>query len=165
VEGPILRLMNTAQTATLRHLLNEQPIASLGTLRDGDPWVSMVPFSLLHDPLRFVIRVSGLAAHTGNMLDAPRVSLMVMASETRDVSPQALARITIQGVAEQKTSAAPGFASARDAYLARFPDTSETLDLHDFSFFIVLPTSIRFIGGFAQAFTLTPEQLADAMRA
>ncbi|MFN2240087.1 MAG: pyridoxamine 5'-phosphate oxidase family protein, partial [Thermoanaerobaculia bacterium] len=62
--------MNSAQAATLRHLLNAQPIASLGTLRDGDPWVSMVPFTLLREPLRFVIRVSGLAAHTGNMLEA-----------------------------------------------------------------------------------------------
>jgi heme iron utilization protein len=156
--------MNPAHTAALRHLLNAQPIASLGTLKDGDPWVSMVPFTFLPDPLRFVIRVSGLAAHTGNMLDAPRVSLMVMAPETGDVSPQARARVTIQGVAEQQTEVAPGFASARDAYLARFPDTSETLDLHDFSFFSIRPISARFIGGFAQAFTLSAEQLASAIQ-
>lgn len=157
--------MNSAQASALRELLDAQPIASLGTIREGDPWVSMVPFALLRDPLRFVIHVSGLAAHTGNMLGAPRVSLLVMEPESAGSSPKARPRVTIQGIAEQQTPGSATSLAARDAYLQRFPDTSETLDLHDFSFFSIRPLSARFIGGFAQAFTLTPEQLASAIRA
>lgn len=154
--------MNSAQASVLRELLDSQPIASLGTIRDGDPWVSMVPFALLRDPLRFVIHVSGLAAHTGNMLEAPRVSLLVMEPESAGSSPQARPRVTVQGIAEQQAAGSAASLAARDAYLQRFPDTSETLDLHDFSFFSIRPLSARFIGGFAQAFTLTPAQLESA---
>ena len=146
----------------LRELLDSQPIASLGTIRDGDPWVSMVPFALLRHPLRFVIHVSGLAAHTGNMLGAPRVSLLVMEPESAGSSPQSRPRVTVQGIAEQQAAGSAASLAARDAYLQRFPDTSETLDLHDFSFFSIRPLSARFIGGFAQAFTLTPAQLESA---
>lgn len=124
----------------------------------------MVPFAILRDPLLFVIHVSGLAAHTGNMLEAPRVSLLVMEPESAGASPQARPRVTIQGIAEQQAPGSPTSIAARDAYLERFSDTSETLDLHDFSFFSIRPLSARFIGGFAQAFTLTREQLADAIR-
>ena len=156
--------MNSAQASALRELLDAQPIASLGTIRQGDPWVSMVPFALLRDPVRFVIHVSGLAAHTGNMLEAPRVSLLVMEPESAGSSPQARPRVTIQGIAEQQAAGSKTSIAARDAYLERFPDTSETLDLHDFSFFSIRPLSARFIGGFAQAFTLTPEHLETSMR-
>lgn len=154
--------MNSAQASVLRELLDSQPIASLGTIRDGDPWVSMVPFALLRHPLRFVIHVSGLAAHTGNMLEAPRVSLLVMEPEFAGSSPQARPRVTVQGIAEQQAAGSAASLAARDAYLQRFPDTSETLDLHDFSFFSIRPLSARFIGGFAQAFMLTPAQLESA---
>ena len=155
--------MNSAQASALRNLFDTQRIAALGTLREGGPWVSMVPFALLRRPDRFVIHVSRLAAHTGNMLESDRVSLLVVAPETAATSPQALARITIQGLAERVTPSAPGYAAAREAYLTRFPQTAQDLELHDFSFFTIRPLSMRFIAGFAQAFTLTPEQLANAL--
>ena len=82
--------MNPAHAQTLRDLLQAQRIASLGTLHQGEPYVSMVPFAIL-------------------------------------------------------------------------PGGSGFVNFSDFSLFAILPQSIRFVGGFAQATTITPEVLAEVL--
>lgn len=156
--------MNAELAQVLRQLLQGQRIASLGTLRGGEPYVSMVPFALLPEGSGFVIHVSQLSPHTKDMLESPRVSVLVVAQDTPDTSPQALARITVQGRAEHFTASGPGYAAARDAYLARFPQAVNIFELPDFSLFAIRPLSIRFIAGFAQAVTLTPGAFATALK-
>jgi putative heme iron utilization protein len=158
-----IRSMNADQTRALRELLQGQRIASLGTLRDGEPHVSMTPFAILPGGSGFVIHVSELSPHTRDMLESPRVSLMVVAPHTPDTPPQALARVTLQGRAEPCTESGPGYAAAKDAYLARFPEAAGIFELPGFSLFAIRPSSIRFIAGFAQAVTLTPEAFATAV--
>jgi hypothetical protein len=155
--------MNPAYAHTLRALLQTQQVAALGTLHNGQPYVSMVPFAMLPSGSGFVIHVSQLAAHTKDMLLSPHVSLLVIAPPTPDVPAQALARVTIQGRAVQYADAAEGHAGAKAAYLARFPQSAELFSFADFSLFAILPDSIRFVGGFAQATTLSPETLADVL--
>jgi putative heme iron utilization protein len=123
----------------------------------------MVPFALLPGGPGFVVLVSQLAAHTRDMVENSRVSLMVVAAETPGTPPQALARVTVQGRAEQWPASDPRHSSARDAYLARFPQAVDLLQLPDFSFFVIRPVSIRLVAGFAQALTLAPEALASAL--
>lgn len=149
----------------VRSLLETQRIASLGTLHQGEPQVSMVPFALLPGGAGFVIHVSGLAAHTKDMLASPRVSLLVIAPESPDVSPQAMARVTIQADAAPLDEETPGHAAAKAAYLARFPGSEMTFGLGDFALFEIRPRSLRFVGGFAQAKTVTPEGLASIFAA
>ncbi len=55
--------MNPAYAQTLRELLRTQQVAALGTLHQGQPYVSMVPFALLPGGSGFVIHVSQLATH------------------------------------------------------------------------------------------------------
>jgi len=148
---------------SLRSLLETQRIASLGTLHQGEPHVSMVPFALLPGGSGFVIHVSRLAAHTKDMLASPQVSLLVIAPQSPDVPPQALARATIQADAIQYVEPMPGHAEAKQAYLSRFPQSSTMFELSDFSLFAIRPRSIRFVGGFAQAKTITPEGLAKVL--
>lgn len=156
--------MNPEQTRTLRRLFDGQRIASLGTLHEGEPYVSMVPFALQADASAFVIHVSQLSSHTQDMVESPRVSLLVMAPEPGAAPALALARVTIQGLAEHQTASTPGHSSAREAYLSRFPQAVDTFALPDFLLFAIRPSSIRFIAGFAQAFTLTPAAFAAALR-
>jgi len=85
--------MNPEQAQTLRSILSAQQVAALGTLHEGVPYVSMVPFALLRDGSA-VIHVSALAAHTRAMLAEPAVSLLVMAPPSAGVLPQALPRVT-----------------------------------------------------------------------
>lgn len=156
--------MDPALAQALRALLHAQRVASLGTLHEGEPRVSMTPFALLPGGAEFVIHVSGLAAHTRDMLADPRVSLMVMAPASPEVSPQALARVTIQGDAVPGEPGTPWHAEAKRAYLDRFPDSAMTFELPDFALFGIRPRSVRFVGGFAQARSLTPEGLASLLR-
>lgn len=147
----------------LRALLDAQTVASLGTLHEGEPFVSMVPFALLPAGAGFVIHVSGLASHTRDMLAHPQVSLMVMAVPGAADSPQALARVTVQGEAVRIPQEAPVHGAAKQAYLSRFPSSAQTFELGDFALFAIRPASARFVGGFAQAKTIGPEGLAEAL--
>lgn len=155
--------MDAELAERLRTLLGTQRIASLGTLHKGEPYVSMVPFALLPRGQAFVIHVSALAAHTRDMLASPQVSLLVIAPLEADASPQAVARVTIQADAELLDESMPEHAEARAAYLERFPQSAQTFELSDFSLFAIRPRSLRFVGGFAQAKTLTPEGLARVL--
>ncbi len=152
--------MDPTLARTLRTLLETQRIASLGTIHQGEPRVSMVPFAVLPGGAGFVIHVSRLAAHTKDMLGDPRVSLLVVAPERPDVAPQAMARVTIQGDAAACSDPKPAHAKAREAYLSRFPESAPMFGFSDFSLFVIRPRELRFVGGFAQAKTLTPEGFA-----
>jgi putative heme iron utilization protein len=156
--------MTPAHAQTLRNLLRTQEVAALGTLHKGQPYVSMVPFALQPGGTDFIIHVSQLAAHTKDMLAHPQVSLLVIAPPTPEVMAQELARITVQGEAVQLVAGTPGHAEAKAAYLAQFPQSEMMFGFSDFSLFAIVPESIRFVGGFAQATTISPETLAEALR-
>jgi putative heme iron utilization protein len=155
--------MNPDHAQTLRDLLRNQQVASLGTLHKGQPYVSMVPFALRPGGTDFIIHVSQLAAHTKDMLAGPQVSLLVIAPPAPEVMAQELARITVQGEAVQVVRGTPDHDAARTAYLARFPKSEPMFDFADFSLFAIVPDSIRFVGGFAQATTISPATLAEAL--
>ena len=155
--------MKPAETKILRDLMEMQEIAALGTLHNGEPFVSMVPFAIVRGSADFVIHVSQLAAHTKDMLLSPQVSLLIVAPPAPDVSAQATARATIQGHARPCAASSEGHAGAKAAYLARFPDSAGMFEFADFSLFLIRPTSIRLVGGFAQARTLAPEAFAEAL--
>ena len=149
---------------SLRHLLETRPVAALATLHGGDPAVSMVPYALLPRGGGFVIHVSRLASHTGDMLAEPRVSLLISAGEQPGASPLALPRITLLGTARPLAHDAPEYPAARQAYQARFPDAAAMFNLGDFSLFLIVPSEARWIAGFAQARTLTPAALARVLQ-
>lgn len=154
--------MDEAHARALRALLEAQDLAALGTLHGGEPFVSMVPFALLPDAT-FVVHVSALAAHTRDMLAHPAVSLLVTAPRVPDVPTQAVARVTVQGDAQRIEDADPLHPRAKQAYLARFPTSAVTFGLGDFSLFAVRPRTARFVGGFAQAKTVTAEGLRKVL--
>ena len=144
----------------VRALLSGQRIASLGTLHEGEPYVSMVPFALLASPPRFVVHVSGLAAHTKDMLRDGHVSLMVCGAPDEQTLPQAVPRMTIQGDAAPIGDEDAIHAEAKRAYLERFPESEPMFGFGDFALFAIEPRAVRVVAGFAQAKTLTPQGLA-----
>ena len=156
--------MKDEQAANLRALLESRSTAALGTLHSGAPYVSMVPFVLLKDGSAFVVNVSRLASHTNDMLNDPRVSLMITGAERADVSPLAVPRVTILGTARQLWGNAPEYPVIKQAYLARFPDAEMLFSLSDFSLFVITLTAVRWIAGFAQARSLTPAAFAKIIK-
>jgi len=155
--------MTPAQAETLRQLLEQQDTAALGTLHRGEPFVSMVPVALLPQGRGLVIHVSRLATHTSDMQLHPGVSLMVWAVREPGVSPQGLARATVQGDARFCVEESDDDAIARAAYLSRFPDSEPMFGFGDFSLVIIVPRSVRVVGGFAQAWSVSAADYIAAM--
>jgi putative heme iron utilization protein len=153
-----------APDPALREILSTRTVAALGTLHDGAPYVSMVPFAILPDGSAFLIHVSELSAHTGDMLKDPRVSLLVMGSEGPGVFAQELPRVTILGKAAPVADPSAEYDSGKARYVGRFPDAEPIFDLGGFSLFTIRPEHVRWIGGFAGAQTLTLEEFARAAR-
>src|SRR3990172_183828 len=147
--------MNAELTEQLARLLRERATAALGTLRDGAPVVSMVPYAIAAEGAGFLVHVSKLAAHTRDMLADARVSLMVAQAEGEGRSPLGLMRVSMQGQARRIPSGSNGHTRFKAAYLARFPDAEPMFGFADFSMFLIRPDSARFVAGFGQAHTLS----------
>jgi putative heme iron utilization protein len=151
--------------ASLARLVRGRSVAALGTLHAGAPFVSMVPFALPPAGDAFVIHVSRLAAHTRDMLEDPRVSLLVTQAEGEGVPAQALARVTVVGEAREVRKGSTEENACREVYLARFPEAEPLTGFADFSFFAIRPLRARFVAGFAQAMSVTAETLSRVLRA
>lgn len=152
-------------TTALRSLLNTQRVAALGTLNeDGRAFVSMVPFAIDPGTGVLVIHVSGLAAHARNLQARPEVSLMVMQAEVAGAPVHALPRVTLEGMACVLEADSPAGASARAAYLARFPDVEYMTQLGDFRFVAIAVSGARQVAGFGAARSIDADELALVLR-
>ena len=125
-----------------RRFVRAQHYGVLSTISkklDGYPFGSIVPY-VLDQEARPVILISTLAEHTKNIASDHRVSLLVH-EPSSDV--QASARITLVGssfcLADQ--------AAIKPRYLRYFPQAATYFDTHDFFFYRIDPTHIRFIAG------------------
>lgn len=161
--------MDETPNRLLQKLVRSRAVAALGTVKNGEPFVSMVPY-VLHGPKSdFLIHVSGLSAHTRHMMQHPRVSLMVTAAEASldengaAIEAQALPRVTIQGDAIRLDPHGSAYAAGKIAYLERFPTAVQMFELPDFSLFAIHPQSARFIAGFGKANSLGHEAWAQTM--
>ncbi len=146
----------------MRRLVKGRMTAALGTLHQGVPFVSMVPFAVAKDG-SLILHVSRLASHTQDMLANPDVTLLITESEETGKMPQALARVTVQGRAQVVDRESEKDIGAREIYLTRFPDAAPLFEFADFNIFIVKPVSARIVAGFGQAVTVTGEELGTSL--
>jgi len=151
-------------SAQLAQLVRARRTAALGTLREGAPCVSMVPYALAPDGAGFVVHVSKLAAHTKDMLADARVSLLIAEAEAGAKSPLGLMRVSVQGQARRIPSGSPDLTGLKDAYLARFVEAEPMFGFADFSIFLIRPESARFVAGFGQAHTLSAESMVRLLQ-
>ncbi len=156
--------MPSSELQVLTDLVKRRAVAALGTLDGGDPFVSLVPFGVTTDGTALIVHVSGLAGHTRNMQQHPRVSLLIADEEGPGKMPQGLARVTIQGTARQLEAADPGFEEARTSYLQRFPDAAPLFQFPDFRLFLIEVTGARLVGGFAQARNVSAAEFTQLVR-
>lgn len=137
------------------------PVASLGTLHEGAPFVSMVPVAGDPQEAGWLIHVSRLASHTRDLEADPRASLMWMAPLEEDTDPLSLPRVTVQCLAAPVPEG--GEEAAARAYLARFPQAEPLLGFGDFAFWRLRPESARLVLGFGRAMSLDAEAVLRAL--
>ncbi len=127
-----------------RQLLRAHRYGALSTLSrkfDGAPFGSITPYLVDHDG-SVLIFISTLAEHTKNIIGDSRVSLITHSQDNPHI--QAQGRVTVLGEAH--------FVAERDEvgarYLRDFPEASAYFAMQDFSFYRIVPSALRYIGGF-----------------
>jgi len=147
----------------LGRLLRGQRWAALATVgEDGTPLASMVAYCPADDLGSVTLHLSRLAAHTGNLLARPQISLVVTEPDDGRDDPQTLARATLAGEVSAIPRDAADFPALRAGYIARLPESEPLFDFPDFILFRLTVNEARFVGGFARAFTYGPADLARA---
>lgn len=119
---------------------------------DGYPFGSVAPFVLDHT-CQPVILISDIAEHTKNINANPKVSLLVFDG---DEDLQANARLTLIGNAI-KTS--KDDTNLRARYLRYLPQATSYFDMHDFIFYRIDITQLRYIAGFGKMSWLSSEEV------
>jgi putative heme iron utilization protein len=107
----------------------------------------------------FLINISQLAAHTRNLLQDPRASLAVSEIERAGDDPQELARLMIDGHVVVISKTAPDYKIAVQRYQDSLPASKRLFEFSDFILMRLQPLRIRFVGGFAQSYCLSPDAL------
>jgi putative heme iron utilization protein len=131
----------------VRALLESEGVGLLSTIsvhRAGFPYGSLTPFALSARGLPLLL-LSGLAAHTKNLLADPRACLFV-GDRTATEDPLAGARASLLGravrVQQNET------ADARARYVARHPKAEAYFQLRDFALWRLELEEARLISGF-----------------
>jgi putative heme iron utilization protein len=133
-------------------LLREARSGAIATLipSDGRPYCSLVNVATQADGSPLLL-ISKLAIHTKNLLQDPRISLML--DERKPGDPLEGARIMIMGKVE-----AAGDAAAR-RYLARHPDAAAFAGFADFSYYRIVISGAHLVAGFGRIVDLSAAQL------
>jgi putative heme iron utilization protein len=133
--------------AEVRALLEAESVGLLSTIsvhRAGFPYGSLTPFALTAAGAPLLL-LSGLAAHTKNLLADPRACLFV-GDRTAAEDPLAGARASLLGRVVRVGE--PEVADARGRYIARHPRAEAYFQLKDFALWQLDVEEARLISGF-----------------
>lgn len=140
-----------------RLLLRRQHSGTLSTISvnlKGYPFGSITPF-MVNGKGEVIIYASDIAQHSKNMQADARVSICINDATLDD--SQASARVTIVG-----TSLADSVSESDIArYYRLFPKAKAYVKAHDFRFYTIAPTRVRFIGGFGEIFWFEKNEWLD----
>ena len=133
--------------AEVSALLEAESVGLLSTTsvhRPGYPYGSLTPFAVSSRGAPLLL-LSGLAAHTKNLLADPRACLFV-GDRSAAEDPLAGARVSLLGRAARVPGADEPDARAR--YVARHPRAAAYLELGDFALWELAVEEARLIAGF-----------------
>lgn len=149
----------TEQLPYLRKLISQQRWAALATLDNkGEPQASMVSYAFNDKTGELYLHLSTLAEHTRNLAENPRVSLVISEPDDGRADPQELARASLSGTLAPIDTTEADYTAARDSYLARLPDAAPRFEFSDFRLFRLRVEKVRYVGGFARAFSYRGDQ-------
>lgn len=155
--------MNEATRQALGALIREVRNAALGTVREGEPGLAMVLFAADPDGKSIYLHISHLGRHTQALLRHPRVGLLVVEPDRPTRNPSTLTRVAIDADAEILRRGTPAFDRAQGVYLEKHPTAEITFQLGDFLLVRLVPVGARLVAGFAQAYDVSAEELAQAI--
>jgi heme iron utilization protein len=148
------------QLPQLRALIRQQRWAALSTVDGkGEPQASMVAYAFNEKAGELYLHLSTLAEHTRNLLEHPLASLVISEPDDGRADPQELARVGLNGSLSVIEKTDPGYGEAKACYLTRLPNAAPRFDFSDFSLFRLRVEKVRYVGGFARAFSYRGSEL------
>ncbi len=148
------------QLSRLRELVQQQRWATLATVNDkGEPQASMVAYAFNEATGDIYLHLSTLAEHTRNLAENPHASLAISENDDGRSDPQELARAGLNGTIVPVDTTDERYASVKACYLSRLPDAEPRFGFGDFRLFHFHVEKIRYVGGFARAFSYRGEEL------
>jgi putative heme iron utilization protein len=142
-----------------RSLAQAQGRASMSTLTaEGYPFGSVVSYvcTPLGEP---VVCISAMAEHTINALRDSRASVLIAEPVPPGADPLASARLTLVGDLVRYEQVPD---ELRAAFLDQHPSARYYVDYTDFSWWRLVPTAVRFVGGFGHMSWVGAPQYTDA---
>lgn len=146
--------MNIQEQRALISLIRNQRWAALATQGPDGPEISWVAYAPEPSFDSFLLHISTLATHTRNLLANPRAGLGVSAPEQAGKDPQTLPRLSIQGEITVLAKDAEDYQDAVRLYQTWLPASAPRFEFSDFLLMRLTPIRVRFVGGFARAYTL-----------
>lgn len=127
---------------------------------DGNPNVSYAPFVIHNGEYRVLI--STIARHARNLLDVPKVSLMVIEDESKSRQIFARRRLSFDSAARVVERHSDEWQQCINALKARHGNLLDELaKLEDFKLFSFKPERGLFVKGFGQAFQVSSDDLVS----
>lgn len=137
-----------------RRLLRSQHTGVLATQSlsvKGFPFGSVTPF-LMTDEGNLVVYASDIAQHSRNMKTDKHVSLCVHDGLQSD--SQASARVTVLATATWDDVSD----ALQQRYFALFPQAKAYVKAHDFRFYTLTTSRVRYIGGFGEIYWFSKDE-------
>jgi putative heme iron utilization protein len=143
----------------IRELLLAERVLSLGILRDGEPYVGLLPYAPLPNFSGAIIHASRLALHAAGLATGVSFSALIHAPDRPDSDPLQVPRISLHGSVDGIPRDSRDYAVHREFYVRRFPVSTRTFELADFQLYVLRFAGGRYVGGFARARTLGPKDI------
>ena len=158
-------MMKPEEQQRLATLIRNHRWAALASEGEEGPEASWVAYAVEPGFSGFLLHLSQLAAHTRNLLKDPRACLAISEREREGQDPQLLARVMIQGMVEAIPQRTTDYMESAHRYQEQLPDSKPLFEFGDFMLLRLKPIRARFVGGFAQASTLDPDDLSEVANA
>ena len=157
--GPAPQVRSAAEEA--RTIMADERLGMLATLTsDGDPWASIVTYAVLPDDGALVVCVSKLALHGRNLANDQRASFAVSGPVPEGEDPSDYGRVTLAGRFVEPEGAE--LDAAREAYHAAIPSAKTFSGFGDFTFWVMRPNKVRWVGGFGRMASARADDYASA---
>lgn len=128
----------------------------------GTPNVSYAPFVIRNG--QYQVLISTIARHARNLLDVPKVSLMLIEDENRAREIFARRRLTFDASASVLARDSDEWHRAIAALQARHGEiVAELAKLADFKLFCFTPLQGLYVKGFGQAFQVSADELVNVV--
>lgn len=112
----------------------------------------------------YQVLISTIAKHARNLIEVPKVSLMLIEDESNSRQIFARRRLTFEAAARIVEREDPEWESALNALKARHGDLITDLSkMQDFKLFCFKPTAGLFVKGFGQAFEVGVDDLINVV--